>query len=345
MTTLRALWDVSLILCTVASLTLLCLLLARIFSEGRERRRQLERERVKPLLLSHGNATAIVPSCGALEKRAALHLTVQLAELVRGSDRDALLKNADRLGVRETLYRQSTSRVAQDRLLAAEALAMFPDETDRVCAMLDDRNPDVRLGAALALAHNHRAPSAKDLVVKLGLGTSEKSLLIVSLMRDLVDRDAEDVEAMLYDAGLADAPKLAATDALAESGRVQHAPLVAWMAEAAEDDSQLLPRIYHALGRIGHPEGHRAIARGLDHPEWQVRAAAAQAAGMSRFTGAAGQLAEMLDDEQWWVRFRASEALGRLGKTGMETLARVAQAGSERSREAARLTLAELGTR
>ena len=341
MTSLRALWDVSLGLCAIASLVLLCLLLTRLLTRERQERRDAERARLKPLLLGSAEMEAPEPARCRLERLEAMKLSVELAELVRGSDREALLDKAGALGIRETLHRQMRSRIPQDRLLAAEALAMFPEDAGRVGTMLDDPNPDVRLGAALALAQNRLAPSARELVERLGLGTTERSLLVVSLMRDLVDRDAAEVEAILYDPDLPDAPKLAATDALAQSGQVAHAPLVAWMAEAAEHDTELLPRIYHALGRTGHPAGHRAIARGLRHGDWQVRAAAAQAAGMTRFSGATERLSALLGDDQWWVRFRAGEALVRLGRDGTEALMQVAAEGAGLAREAARLTLAE----
>ena len=73
-------------------------------------------------------------------------------------------------------------------------------------------------GAALALAQNHAAPSAADLVRQLGLGTTERSLLVVSLMRDLVETDPQGVAQILYEEALSDEAKLAATDALAASG-------------------------------------------------------------------------------------------------------------------------------
>ena len=341
MNSLRALWEFSLALCAIAAITLACLLVARILTEGRAQRREAERNRIKPILLGAEMDEDFPAPRRRLEQIEAMRMSVELAEFVRGSDRDALLRRAEQLGIRKTLHKQAVSRIAQDRLLAAEALAMFPEEAERVGSMLDDRNPDVRLGAALAMAQNHVAPPARDLVARLGLGTTEHSLLIVSLMRDLVERDDEDVEAMLYDPSLPDAAKLAATDALAESGRVAQAPLVAWMAEAAAGETELLPRIYHALGRIGHPAGHRAIARGLDHADWQVRAAAAQAAGMTRFIGAIERLVQLLADDEWWVRFRAGEALARLGKPGIEALLQVTSDGHGLARQAARLTIAE----
>lgn len=336
-------WQLSLALCSAAFLALALILVARSFAERRGTRTETERRRIARMLMAP-HLDAPVPPTRMLEMAAAARLALELAELVRGPDRVALLANAEALRIPHTLLRSSVSRSAQERLLAAEALAMFPIGQERVRQMLRDRNPDVRLGAALALAQNQAAPPAAEIVQRLGLGTSERSLLVVSLMRDLVDADPASVEDLLGDQTLPDAAKLAAVDALAASGRVEHAPLVARMAAEADTDDDLLPRIYHALGRIGHPSGHAAILRGLGHPAWAVRAAAAQAVGTNRLTQAAEALGELLGDDQWWVRLRAGEALWRLGTRGHNVLEQVAASAHGLAREAAAMTLDERGT-
>ncbi len=343
MTTLLAIWQLSLALCLAAFLALVLILIARLVADRRGTRTATERRRIA-LMLMAPHLDALIPPTRALEKEAAARLALEMAELVRGPEREALLANAEALRIPRTLLRSSVSRSAQDRLLAAEALAMFPIGQDRVRQMLRDRNPDVRLGAALALAQNQAAPPAAEIVHRLGLGTSERSLLVASLMRDLVDADPASVEDLLRDETLPDAAKLAAVDALAASGRVEHAPLVARMAAEADTDEELLPRIYHALGRIGHPSGHAAILRGLSHPAWAVRAAAAQAAGMNRLAQAAEALGELLGDEQWWVRLRAGEALWRLDARGRRVLQNAAESGNALARNAAALTLEERAT-
>lgn len=340
MTTLLALWELSLALSAAALLALALILVARFFTEERTARSESERKRITPLLLGPALSDPHPPR-GKLAKAQAARTAHQLAEMVRGPDREAVLSNAEALRIPHALWQHSVSRSAQERLLAAEALALFPSGRQRVREMLRDRNPDVRLGAALALAQNQAAPPVAELVRALGLGTRERSLLIASLMRDLVDTDPAAVETLVADETLPDRVRLAAVDALAASGRVEHAPLVARMAQKATADPDLLPRIHHALGRIGHPSGHPAILAGLSHAEWPVRAAAAQAAGNSAYSDAAEALGELLDDEQWWVRFRAGEALWRIGKAGHDVLTAVSVGESEVARQAARLTIEE----
>jgi len=279
-----------------------------------------------------------------LARKVAASLTLEMAELVRGSARDALVASARSAGAVDELRHRLRARAPQERLVAAEALAMFPETTEELTdTALHDRNPDVRLGAALSLAQEGRAPPVGQLVRGLGIGTTEHSLLVVSLMRDLVQADPHAVEALLYDLELSDTAKLAATDALAESGAVDHAPLVAWMAEAAGESSELQPRIFRALGRLGHPAGHDAILAGMENPAWQVRAAAAEAAGRSRLNRGADRLAELLGDGEWWVRFRAGEALWRLGAAGRVVLESAALDGTTVARTAANATLRERG--
>lgn len=343
MTTLASLWDASLLLCAVALLAVAALLLARVIGEGRVARREAIRRKLLPALLQ-GNT--IETSDRTLTRKVAATLTIELAELVRGSDREAFINAAEATGAADELDRRLRARTAQDRLVAAEALAMFPSRRDAVARVaLEDRNPDVRLGAALALAGEGRAPPVAELVRKLGIGAEENSLLVVSLMRDFVRTDPHAVEALLYDLDVPDAAKLAATDALAESGAVDHAPLVAWMAEASGEETDLRPRIFRALGRIGHPAGHDAILAGLDSDAWFVRASASEAAGRSRLSAAAKRLGELLEDEQWWVRFRAGQALTRLGSVGRLELHEASIGPNPVSRFAAKTTLAELGQR
>ncbi len=340
MTTLLAIWQLSLLLCAIALFALALILIARVLTERRDARRAAERRRISRALMGMGDETPAPPR-RRLERQEAAKLALELAELVRGPDRAALLANAERLRIPRVLWERSVSSTPQERLLAIEALAMFPSGKVRVRELLRDRNANVRLGAALALAQNEAAPPAAELVRTLGLGTSERSLLVGSLMRDLAEHDPASVEALLADEDLGDAIRLAAVDALAASGRAEHAPLVAQMAERAAEDSELLPRIFHAMGRIGHPSGHPAILRGLSHPAWAVRAAAAQAAGTSALIDAVEPLGALLGDDTWWVRFRAGEALWRLGPRGHAVLARVAETGNATAAEAARLTLEE----
>lgn len=337
--TLQSLWEVSLLLCVFALLAIAGLLLARVVGERKANKRESLRRQLLPQLL-RGEPVPVERS--RVARRMAADLTIELAELVRGNDREGFLAAASLAGADAELVRRLRSNAAQDRLVAAETLAMFPQYASAVSAVaLSDRNADVRLGAALALAQEGRAPPVGELVRSLGIGSKEQSLLVVSLMRDLARTNPHAVEALLYDLEVPDTAKLAATDALAESSSVDHEALVAWMAEASEEDSDLRPRIFRALGQLGHPSGHVAILAGLDSERWQVRSAAAEAVGRSALHSAIPRIVQLLADDQWWVRFRAAEALTRLGAEGRRALQRAAADPDWIVREAANTMLAE----
>jgi HEAT repeat protein len=106
--------------------------------------------------------------------------------------------------------------------------------------------------------------------------------------------------------------------------------------------ADLQPRIFRALGRIGHPGARDAILDGMRSSEWQVRSAAAEAAGKVGLTDAINPLTGLLEDEHWWTRFRAAEALTRLGNSGRRALlAAASEAATPLARGAASATLAE----
>ncbi|MXO70046.1 HEAT repeat domain-containing protein [Alteraurantiacibacter buctensis] len=339
MTSLLALWNVSLTLSGMALFALTLLLLARIHEARRlGRDRTMRSELTAHLLAGHAPTRKLTRA----QSEIAGDLTIELAELMRGSDRMHLLERAAAMGVIAVLGRRLHSRVAQDRLTAAEALAMFDGEGQALAATaLDDPNRDVRLGAALALAQNNAAPSPAFLAQKLGIGTTERSLLVVSLMRDLAEADANAVQALLTLPGIAGETKVAATEALGLGRLVETTPLVTWIAEALSGDPALQPRIYRALGQMGHPGARDAVAAGLSSPSWEVRAAAADAAGKIGLTDLLGRLSDLLDDDYWWVRLRAGEALAASGAAGRDQLVRAAASGPATARHAANAILAE----
>ena len=338
MTTLRALWEFSLALCLLAAVALLALLFARVLAARFTGQRALTRQALLPVLLD-GDPARLQPLAG-LERRVATDLTIELAEMTRGSERQILLERAKALGVADLLVRRLGSYSAQTRLTAAEALALFDDRREEVARALDDRNPDVRLGAALALAQQHEAPDPLTLISKLKVGEEENSLLLVSLMADLAAKDPEAVAGLLFEKDLSYEAKVAAVDALADLGGT-YAPLLAYMAQESVGEHDLQPRVFRALGRTGHPAGSQAIMAGLNSETWSVRAAAAEASGKAGLVAAADRLGTLLQDDHFWVRFRAGEALLRLGPRGLSALHRAAESDNEDAREVATKILRE----
>ena len=337
MNSLTFLWEFSLGLCVLAALALGILVFARVVTVRSGARQEAIRAQLLPALLA---GEGDVRKLGGIELEIAADLTCELAELTRGSDREDLLQRAADMGVPRLLQQRIRSRSAQTRLTAVEALALFEDHVGDTAYALDDVNPDVRLAAALALAHRSDGPSTRLLVDKLKMGSEEHSLLLVSLMSDLAERNPGEVAALLFERDVPVEAKIAATDALAEGGG-EYAPLLAYMAKESEGEPDLQPRIFRALGRNGHPAGMEAIFTGLGSDEWAVRASAAEAAGRLGASGTTARLGELLADENWWVRYRAGEALLRLGPRGINALRKASTDENEFVRGTASAMLAE----
>ena len=337
MTSLVLLWDVSLVLCVIGAVALLVLLLARARANRSAASWTQARAAILPQLLDGPDQPQRLRGT---ELEVATMLTSELAEMTAGSERAAMLERASAMGVPALLEARLLSRSAQTRLSAVETLSLFPQYGKRVERVLDDPNPDVRLGAALALAQRDDAPPPSLIVEKLRIGCEERSLLLVSMMRDLAEHDAGAVAGLLFEKDVPYEAKVAATDALAIVGP-RYAPLLAYMASDSAGESDLQPRIYRALGRLGHPSGRDTILNGLKSEEWPVRASAAEAAGKSGLAEAADTLGELLADENWWVRFRAGEALLRIGPRGLAVLHAAGASELEITRTTAQAILAE----
>ncbi|WP_157058303.1 HEAT repeat domain-containing protein [Altererythrobacter epoxidivorans] len=307
----------SLVLCLLGVLALFILISARIIAARFTGRHDLARQKLLPVLLS-GDPQHLEKVSGG-ELAVAANLTIELAEMTRGSERDILIIRATALGIPDLLLRRMRSWSAQKRLSAAEAITLFDNCSELACKALDDRNRDVRLGVAMALAQKGAAPEPLALIEKLGVGQQESSLLLVSLMADLAGKNSEAVAALLFERSLPYETKVAAMDALANLGG-EYAPLLAYMARESAGEPELQPRVYRALGRTGHPAGAEAIIDGLSSVEWTVRASAAEAAGNAGLSQAVRHLGELLRDPVYFVRYRASMALLKLGPRGIAIL-------------------------
>ncbi len=342
MSGLETLWWVALAIAGAALLITLGLILARLVFGWTGRAREAERRRLIPILLGSRPPTRLGRSArGDL----LAELSIELIQLVRGSDRERFVDAATRMGIPERLRHQLDSGSPRVRLAAAEALAEFADpaSVDRLTAALRDSNADVRLSAALSLASAGKAPPARALVDLLGIGTSENSLLIVSLFRDIAAAKPDEIRALILDATVPSGAKAAAIEALSASGDYSLVPLVTTLAVTCDAADEALPRYLAALGDFAHPAAEPAVRRGLGSPNWEVRAAAAEAAGRIGLVRLGAHLRELLGDREWWVRFRAGEALARMGEEGAALLRGTAASAAEPARTAAVLTMAERG--
>lgn len=338
---LEALWFGSLTLAAFSLMIMAGLMITRSFSVYLASIRETERKRLVAVLLGQDSLPVTPPPPLGLSRKLCLQLSVEMIQLVRGEDRVRFIAAATAMGVAERLRHQLDSGSPGVRLVAAEALAHFPDDKSRqrLRLAIDDPNPNVRIAAALSLAQVGEPPPAAELVYKLGIGTSENSLLAVSLFRDVAERRPDELKALLVDPNIPAGAKAAVIESLSASSDYTIVPMIVSLA-GEEEDPRHLTRYLRALGKFGHPAGEPAIKRGLQSRHWEVRATAAGAAGRIGLVALAPNLRQLLGDPEWWVRFRAGEALRT---TGIEHLRDVASSGTEPARTAASKILAERG--
>lgn len=340
---LRLIWDVSLILAGVAIAIMLLLVVVRLVTTWRRDRLLAARRRLAPLLL--GQEPASPDALRDVSDDVVTQLTLDLIQLVRGTEREAFVEKAITMGIPPRLARQSRSPSQRQRMVAVQGLAMLGDTVSRdaLRRALGDGSVDIRLVAALALAQGGEPFNLGDLVRMLELGDGQPSLMAVNLFRLFADREPDQVQALVRDGDQSRSVRLAAVEALAATGDYRLVPDLAELGISAEDGSEELPRYLHALGKLGHPAARDAVLAGLDSGSMAARVAAAGAAGRIALVEAGDQLVILLDAPEWWVRFRAAEALFQLGEPGLARLRAAAKGDADRAREAAAAMLAERG--
>jgi sialidase-1 len=99
-------------------------------------------------------------------------------------------------------------------------------------------------------------------------------------------------------------------------GRIGDQTDVPALRELVKTETKPMERSFaeHALACLGDVAGRKSLVKNLKSPDATIRALAAEHAGISRTTGAAGTLTELLDDAVLDVRLRAAQALLMLSK-------------------------------
>ncbi|HSX56712.1 MAG TPA: HEAT repeat domain-containing protein [Sphingomonas sp.] len=343
MSALLLIWTVSLVLASAAVLVMGTLVILRLISSWRHERHLAARRRLAPLLLEGGE---IAPEAlRRIPDHVVTDLSLDLIQLVRGAEREAFIANATRLGVPARLARRLRSGSPRDRATALQGIAQFdgPDARAALHRALDDRNRDIRLAAAQALAAKGEPLDPQDLVRRLELGVNQSSRVTISLFQAIAETRPDEIKALVLQPDQNLDVRIAAIEALAATGDYSLVPVIAELALAVEDGSEELPRYLHALGKLEHPSGARAVLAGLSSGSMAARAAAARAAGRIAIPDSIERLTQLLNDREWWVRFRAAEALIAIGEPGVDRLRYAAASGYGPAREAASTMLAERG--
>ncbi len=347
MTLLLVLWWSSIALALIALGWMAGLIIARLFRENSEKRRQIDR---RALSLAHLN---IMNGTGdaALQLAPFQHRGRLMAEtllevlgLVRGAERDTLIAAMVEAGVDDRLRARLKRGSRTGRLAAVEALSAFPSDDTRIALRalyVATRDPEVRIAAARTLIDLGDPPRVLDMVRDRGSQAAAASLLYAPVLRRLAIGAPDEALAALTEPDLGVGARAVLIDAVGASGDYRALPTLSLLAVAPE--VVLRVAALRALGAMGHPGAAGIIATALSDEAWDVRAEAAVVAGKIGTTSLVPALAGLLDDPVWWVRFRAADALARLGREGIETLRIATTSPAEVARRSASIALAEQG--
>jgi hypothetical protein len=288
-----------------------------------------------------------LPRLAARDAEAVLVLWVRAQETLRGEAQHNLNALAVRGGLAGQAERFLNSGSARRRLLA---IVVFGHLRDRAKIELLERL--IAEGGSLA------SLSAAQALLRIDESRGLARLIVAAARRD--DWAVGQVAAVLMDADPARvATHLAAVirverqkpgdgPGLAQLLRLHGTAKAEAMRPAVQDVLALAtdPEVLAAaLAALWHPADAGLARERLEHPEWIVRIAAAQA--LRRLGGREDlpRLARLLADGNWWVRRRAAQALCALPGVRAEELRGLAASLADRfAGDALTQALADLGT-
>ncbi|MDH3229533.1 MAG: HEAT repeat domain-containing protein [Alphaproteobacteria bacterium] len=367
MTLLTAIWWISVTLVTAPLVTLAGLIARRLY-QARVGRRLQERQKALTLLAMiyldfplddrtirqicgdfdlnflHRVASGLVEGRRRKsELRSDLRLLRDIVQdllgSVRGDTRERLVNLLRATSAREICLADLRHRHVKMRIDAIETLALIPDAEiiGALRGMLDDPEADVRLAAAHSLVTLGPNLTVADLVDKLDIGVTIRSLMLREIFRIFASHDASELRRLLA----ADPPDLVATLCIYALGTAHDYAAVPVIARyACWPSVDIRAESMRALATIGHPEAESAVLQALGDEAWEVRTQAAICAGQIPLPNAVPLLRERLGDIEWWPRFRAAEALRTIGAEGRNALER-ARLGRGQSASIADMILAE----
>jgi HEAT repeat protein len=260
--------------------------------------------------------------------RAVEPTAITMLEQVRGESHAALADVFVRRGLVARALADVGHRSLVRRARAAELLGLLRriEAAPRLCALLGDRDEELRLVAARALGRVGDPDAAVSLLDTLTGPRPTPSHVVAHALVGLGPPAAPALLSALDHAD--ELVRATALDAL----RLLGVPAAAEpVARTLRDDPSLEVRRRAAttLGRIGlRSAGPHLLAAAQPDRPTALRAEAVRALGELGATGAVADLARLLDDDEYAVAHAAARALARLGDTGLAVLSDAA--GSQR---------------
>lgn len=344
---LALIWSVSLLLAAAALAWMTALIVARLFRERSEGRRERDRRLIQQAFLDimAGSGDA-VGRLRAVRTRARVMAEALLGVvgLVRGAERERLIDALAAFGLDRTFRRRLSRGSIAGRIVAAEALSIFPGPEGATAlrrTLGETRSADLRVSLWRSLIDLGQPPALEAVLADLKGRNASDSLLYVPLIESVVTLDAASALRTFGDPDLPAEARVILAEALGRSGDYRVLEPLCLTARAPDDELRIASM--RGLASLGHPSAEPSILAAIDDPVWMVRAAACEAAGRIGLRTAIPRLASQLEDPVWWVRFRAGEALVALGEPGRDRLVRSLVEGGDLARRTASMVLAERG--
>lgn len=341
---LTLIWIASIALSGVSLVIMAGLILHRLVEQRRSAAAALARQRLLRALIAFSgdhDRAALETAVRRTPPRITFDAGFEFLGLLRGESHDRIARVLVELGMPALVGAELERGDEARRIQAAEVLAHLPAQygTDGLLrALRRDRSPEVRIAAAISLGDLGAVPPLGETLEALG-SRGQRSRRLIELFRRWPAERLDELEVCARETGGPEFLRAAAIGALSQKRDLRFAPL---FRRAANDPSaEVAAAAIQALGRTGQPDAAAVIGGALGRDEWQLRAAASEAAGRLALTTLIPPLLVLLDDPSWAVRYAAGTALRALGPAGEDRLAEVARRGNPRSRRTADLVLSE----
>ena len=232
--------------------------------------------------------------------------------LLRGAERDRLIRLAESDGLLRRALRQTRAWRAARRIDAIRVLQQFGGESAllRLGEVLrGDRHRIVRLNAAFALASFGRLPPPRATIDLLGMPGRAPTRLDVAILRAMAPAYPQALQKLLDDP-MPHGRRAAVIDALGWSG--DHTQLPTLARACRFDNAEIRCAALRAAAKLGHPGAAPWVIAALRDPVTAVRIQAVNACAALGLVQAVPQLLALAGDAELWVRLRAAEALHKL---------------------------------
>jgi HEAT repeat protein len=269
-------------------------------------------------------------------------LIIERIVLLRGADRERLMRLAKQVGLVARYLSALQSRRRWRRARAAESLGYFGGEevVEPLGEMLSDEDETIQAVAARALARVGSDRAVQLLARTLDNPSELTRLRVAENLERLGSLSVRPLSGLLLTLGTEGARiaaqvlgNLRASDARSALGSTV---LHAW-------NEDVKAQATLALGKIGDPADVPLILESAQSPSWPVRAQAANALGLIGEVSTIPMLKGMATDEEWWVRLNAAKALANMGPEGEKALLELLQGEDRYARDRAAATLESRG--